>query len=81
MPSSKDRITVWVVTPHASSEFDECWLPAETDEDDHVALAYAHARLEDLWDQYDSADPRAVKVTMEQREVMRWQFEEASDAE
>jgi hypothetical protein len=69
------RVTVWVVTPHESSDYDEWWGPAETDHDHDAALEYAQARLVDIWDQYDGQDPRVVGVTLEQREVDEDEFE------
>jgi hypothetical protein len=62
-----DKITVWIVTPHADGDYDEWWGPSKTDEDHHRALAYATARLEELWDQYEGPGP--VSVTIERREV------------
>ena len=69
------RRTIWVVTPHASEDYDEWWGSCETDEDHDEALAYAQARLEEAWDQYDSADPRVASVTLQQREVDEDDFE------
>ena len=69
-----DLVTIWVVTPHESHDFDEWWGPCETDEDHDAAVEYAQDRLTDLWDQYDSKDPRPVTVTMEQRDVCREDF-------
>jgi len=77
--NNKELITVWVVTPHASGEFDEWWGACETEEDHDAAYEYASYRLEDMWDQYDSSDPRVISVTMEQREVEAWEFELTHD--
>ena len=70
----KTPISVWVVTPHHSAEFDEWWGAAETESDHSAALDYAIHRLVDLWDQYDSRDPRPATVTIEQRTVEAWEF-------
>ncbi len=83
MPSRK--ITIWVVTPNEDSTYDEWWGPCETGADHAFALAYAQERLENIWDQYNSADPREVRVTLQQRRVAEcdvpWYVEEAPDEE
>lgn len=44
------KMPYWEITPHECSDFDSMILPAETEEDHRAALAYAQARLEELWD-------------------------------
>lgn len=69
------KITIWVVTPHESGDYDEWWGPCETDEDHDIAIEYAQDRLRDIWDQYDSQDPRVASVTIQQREVDEDEFD------
>lgn len=59
---------VWIVTPHADTSFDDWVGPAETEQDHQDAIAYAQARLEELWDQMDVGDA-PMSVTIEKREV------------
>ncbi len=68
------RRIIWVVSPHASSEFDEWWGPAETEEDHQAALAYATERLEALWDGMDGEDSETV--TIERRLVTETEWQE-----
>ncbi len=63
------RITIWVVTPHEDSAYDEWWGPAETEADHVTAMEYAKERLEWLWDGYVFACDPPLRVTMEQRVV------------
>ena len=69
---------IWVVTPHENGEYDECWLPHGTDEDDDDALAYAVERLENAWDQND---PGVVgRVTIERRWIDEDEYREWHDS-
>ena len=54
----------WIIRPHKDTEFDECWLPAESDSDHHAAHEYAKEVLEQLWDQMREGDGPAT-VTIE----------------
>lgn len=53
---------VWIVTPHASSEFDYWIAPGETEEQDGEALDYAQSRMEEMWDQAEAGTEFAVKM-------------------
>lgn len=67
MNPETDRL-VWIISPHASRDYDEAWLPAETEKDNEVALDYASDRLAELWDQYEEGAGK-ITVTMERRLV------------
>lgn len=74
MSPVNEKVRIWVVTPHESSEFDEWWGACVTDKDHDDALHYMQRRCEDLWDQYDSGRPTVERVTIEQRDVLASDF-------
>lgn len=69
---------VWVISPHADGEYDECWLPGERDEDHDAAFDYASDRLEEAWERA-GPNEKPSTVTIGQRWVTEEEWAEMED--
>lgn len=54
----------WKITPHQDSSYDDCIMPAETEEDNIKAFSYAHDRLEGIWDSMEVGQKNSVTMEL-----------------